>query len=362
MKRVIKTTAIAVVSLGLAAALSAPALASASARSADPITDLLGGAAGGSLLGGGLLGGGGKGGPVGPVGGGIGGGAGGLLGGGGGKSPVAGGGKSGPLGGITGGGMGSLMGGGGKGGQNPLMALTGPLNALMRSKSPIDGLTRSVDGASGSLDGTTRRLTPQYNLRNGLPLGDLSGAAGVDTGGKGFTAAGTPPLEMGVLDGREVLGVAHKDNPMDGVFASLSQRAMGISAAPMLEPVTKGTVPSVFDHLANYTEHAGTMADSVTQNLSSHPLSPTLMGPTEAVKGAMPDILGSELAPVVGPAQRQPMRGTAGAEIVSVDEVAPLVEGAATKVTDPSSTATLNEAIGRISQTATGALSGLAAK
>jgi hypothetical protein len=356
MKRVIKTTAIAVVSLGLAAALSAPALASASARSADPITDLLGGAAGGGA--GGLLG--GKGGPAGGLlGGGLGGGKGGPAGG-----LLGGGGAGGPLGGATGGGgAGSLLGGGGgKGGQSPLMALAGPLNALMRSKSPIDGLTRSMDGATGSLDGTTRRLTPQYSLRNGLPLGDLSGAAGVDTGGKGFTAAGTPPLEMGVLDGREVLGVAHRDDPMPGVFASISQRAKNISAAPMLEPVTKGTVPSVFDHLANYTDHTGTMADSVTQNVASHALSQTLMGPTEAVKGAMPDVLGGELAPVVGPAQRQPMRGAAGAEIVSVDEVAPLVEGAAMKATDPSGTATLNETIGRISQTATTALTGLAAK
>lgn len=212
-------------------------------------------------------------------------------------------------------------------GSEPLATLTSPLSNITKSKNPLDGATQSVDGAAGSLDGAARVL-PQGSFRNGLPLGDVSDAAGVEprTNGaaNGLTGTTTPPMDLSLLDGREVVGVSHGDEPVPGMFSSLSGRVDSALNAPAMSPLTDAAVPQLTDHVSNGTDHVGTMADVITEELDGFSAHEALSGPADAVRGTMPEAARMELAPVLGTvSDKMPMRSRGGSP---VDEVAPLVD------------------------------------
>ncbi|MFI6299110.1 hypothetical protein ACIBEJ_46495 [Nonomuraea sp. NPDC050790] len=269
MNRIVKSTAIAVACLGMAAALAGPALAKARSGG-DPLGGLLGGGGGSSLLGG--------------------------------------------------------------GGQNPLMSLTSPLSALTQSKNPVDGVTRTADGTARSVEGAAR-LIPQGTFRNGLPLNDAANAAGVEPRSPfepALTGAESSPLDFGLLNGREVARLEHESDPVPGVVSSLTGRADEILHAPALKPAAEVAVPQVTERLAGQTDHAAFMATTAAHQVGAVSAHDLLSGPNMALKSAMPEAVATELAPVLGsPEVRQPMaqRATGPRTDVPLDEIAPLVEG-----------------------------------
>ncbi|MBA2891395.1 hypothetical protein [Nonomuraea soli] len=225
-----------------------------------------------------------------------------------------------PVSGLLGGG-GSLLGGKG---QNPIMSLTGPVTSLTGSKSPLDGLTRSTDGAAQSLDGAAR-LLPQGAFRNGVPLNDAAQAAGVMpwTKADGLTGAGSAPMRLALLDGREIVGLSHEADPMPGMLGAVTGRTEAVTTSPALAPVTGAAVPQVTDRLAAHTDQASYMARTATGQLAAVPTGDLLNGPTDALKSAVPDAVANELEPVIGAPAIQPQRSKTD---VPLDEIAPLVE------------------------------------
>ncbi|MFD9943868.1 hypothetical protein ACFWYW_29820 [Nonomuraea sp. NPDC059023] len=235
-----------------------------------------------------------------------------------------------PLGGLLGGGGGgSLLGGKG---QNPLMSLTSPLAGLTQSNNPVDGLTRSADGTARSVEGAAR-LLPQGTFRNGLPLNEASNAAGVehrDPLAPALTGAASSPLDFALLDGREVVGLEHQDEPVPGVVSSLTGRADEILHAPALEPAAEAAMPQITERLSGHADHAAFMTKTAAHQVGSVSAHDLLSGPNAALRSALPEAVSTELAPIVGsPEVRQPMaqRAAGPRTDVPLDEIAPLVEG-----------------------------------
>lgn len=259
MNRLIKSSAIAVVSLGLAAALAGPVLAKPGpANSTDPLSQMLGTSdAGGALL---------------------------------------------------------------SQGQSPLMSVATPFNQMTESKDPLDGTLHSLDKAARSLDGTAQML-PQDGLRNGLPVSDAAGMAGVQTlPGTPITRAATAPFTFSLLDGREVAGLREDEEPMPGMFSAVSGRAERAAHAPQLQSVTSDTAGQAYDRLATVTGQVGGATRMLANAAHAVSAQNTVGGSLEATRSALPQVLSTELAPALGtPEGRRSMR--------AFDEIAPLVEG-----------------------------------
>ncbi|MFI6596005.1 hypothetical protein ACIBHX_07140 [Nonomuraea sp. NPDC050536] len=275
MKRLIKSSAIAAVSLGLAAAIAGPALAQPGPiGSTDSLSMLLGTSrAGGALLG---------------------------------------------------------------QGQSPLMSLITPVNQIAQSKDPVDGTMLTLDKAARSVDGTAQ-LLPQGDLRNGLPVSDVSNVAGIRTvSGTPIMGAAMSPFTLSLLDGPQVVGVAQNGKPVPGTFSAISGRAGRVVHAPAMRPVTTYTVRQVTERLAITADQADTVTRTLGGAARTVSSRDTLGGPAEGVKSALPDTLSTELVPVLGaPLERHPMRarGVPGASMLALDEIAPLVEGTVTMAT-----------------------------
>ncbi|WP_214321156.1 hypothetical protein [Nonomuraea sediminis] len=259
MNRLIKSSAIAVVSLGLAAALAGPVLAKPGpANATDPLSQLLGTSdTGGALL---------------------------------------------------------------SQGQSPLMSVATPFNQMTEGKDPLDGTLRTFDKAAQSLDGTAQIL-PQNDLRNGLPVSDVAGMAGVQTlPGTPITQATTAPFTFSLLDGRQVVGVREDEEPVPGMFSAVSGRAGRAAHAPQLQGVTANTAGQAYDRLATTTGQLGGVTHTLANAARAVSAENTLGGSLEATRSAMPEVLSTELAPALGtPESRRSMR--------AFDEIAPLVEG-----------------------------------
>ncbi|WP_157251469.1 hypothetical protein [Nonomuraea typhae] len=241
-----------------------------------------------------------------------------------------------PLSDLLGGGGGNTLLGGQ--GQNPLMAVTSPLTEITQSKNPLDGITSSVDGTGQSLDGAARVL-PQGTFRQGLPLGQAAGTAGIEprTTGGPLTGAESAPMNFGLLNGREIVGLDHESDPLPGVFGAVATRTDRIVHSPSLEPLTAAAMPQITERLDYDTDYMAFMAQSMSENLTAVSAHDLLSGPHAATSAALPEAVASELAPILGDQQMtEPMRAGVGDEEgeevpdVPIDGIAPLVDNSLT--------------------------------
>ncbi|MFI6325769.1 hypothetical protein ACIBG8_50210 [Nonomuraea sp. NPDC050556] len=285
MNRVIKA-AVAVATFGLAAALSAPAMAQ-DARPAgdDPISSLLGG----------LLGGMGGGSPLDSVTG--------LLGGGGS-----------PLDSVTG-----LLGGVG-GGANPLSSLTGGAGDPL---SAVTGLTGGLGGVTGALPGmsaSVKRVVPMSS-----PVPELDVLRTVDAT---------------LLNGQDLA----MNTPVDGVLKSVNDLVEGLLGSTSVDSLTgggmpqTGTVSTLVDSLSTTADTvAGTVKNTTAGLTGLAEQQNAVAGLTAAIQRAVPQSGAGELAPLVGqlaPVETAPVVASLPgvADAASVDEISPLVESATTTV------------------------------
>lgn len=276
MNRVIKSSAIAVACLGVAAALAGPALAAT--RSSDPLTDLVGGKVGG----------------------------------------------------------GSVL---SSDGQSPLMAVAGPITSLTQSRNPVEGVTRTLDGAGGSVDGAARVL-PEGNFSNGLPLGTLARTAGVAPSASaaekpgaavsrpGMTGAESAPMSLGLLNGKQMVGLDRDADPLPGMFSSLTGRFDRAVHADTLQPVSDNAVMQVTQRLGYGVDQTSFMTQSLAGNVDAISTHDLLAGPTQAADAALPAAVQTELEPVLGGGQlKQQLSALSPRDGSPLGKVAPLVDG-----------------------------------
>lgn len=323
MNRVIKA-AVAVATFGLAAALSAPAMAqdAQAVKAGDPISDLLGG----------LLGGGGS--PLDSVTG--------LLGGAGGGDPLSS--VTGLLGGAT----------------SPLSGLTGVAGGAGDPLAAVTGLTGGLSGVTGAVPG----LSSVTGALPGMPVAPRLLAMSSPEPGFGVLRPATT-----LLDGHDLTA----STPVDGVLKSVSdlvENVLGSSTAQTggMVPGT-GTVPTVVDSLSTTTDTVAATVKNATEGLTGvAEQQDAVAGLTAAIQRAVPQSGAGELAPLVGqlaPVETAPVIGSLPgvADTASVDEIAPLVEAASTTVESNGTKATgaVKETLSSVGET-TAAVTELAAR
>lgn len=223
--------------------------------------------------------------------------------------------------------------------EDPISALLGDLLGRPVGASVLDraltpgGLGRlnnepylELSESNDEAQGPTQTEGPQ---RIGKATNSRSGGARMPMAGQ------VGPGNAVLLDGSDLLTARQADAVSHGFIASLSSLVEDALKSPTVEPVTRTALPEAADSVDELTESVDTLMDTTPGSPVSMSSKDLMAELADAVEHTLPGTEVGDLAPLaanVAPVESALTKGREPdvAGVGSIDEIAPLVEGAAT--------------------------------